>query len=100
MRPSRPHPPPYPPLDLTPASYLQYRERGRSVRLVVVPRQRGPVRRLETTDGEVIAEQTGAQTPLHPHSGEFHAPHPQPSFQYMFGNRATSGQRRFVTLGR
>ena len=54
------HPPPSPPLDLTPASYLQYRERGRSDRLVVVPRQSGPVHRLETTDGEVIADQTGA----------------------------------------
>jgi hypothetical protein len=28
--------------------------------IVVVPRHSGPVRRLETTDGEVIAEQTGA----------------------------------------
>ena len=53
-------PPPSPPLDLTPASDLQYRERGRSDWLVVVPRHSGPVRRLETTDGEVIAEQTGA----------------------------------------
>ena len=79
------------PLDLTPAANLQYGERGRSDWLVVVPRHSGLVRWLETTDGEVIAEQTGVSTPLQPHLGEFHAPHPQPAFHRLFLDPGTSG---------